>query len=341
MHDQSTTHVELVCKQCNAIFTVPRWRMRSTTTPQFCSLVCRHKWHAPVPHVCAHCGKSFLTHISANRQYCSIECKGVASREREQRTCPQCGTVFTCKPSELKMYCSPHCAGVATGFKERNDYPTRICEQCGKEFAWKGFGAGRFCSHKCLRTPKSSGKRTCARCGTTFICRPSSKQLYCSIRCATQESPLRGPRNGMWKPPVELTCQVCGKTYTRQPSKAKRSRTCSPRCRQALVVLTMPRISSIEIALCNALERAGLKPTTQYAIDWYVVDLAFPEQHLAVECDGTYWHGTPRQQAKDRQKDNYLRNVGWQVLRFDEARIRNNLQDCVQDVLTALSRNTG
>ena len=43
------------------------------------------------------------------------------------------------------------------------------------------------------------------------------------------------------------------------------------------------------------------------------VDLAFPEQRVAIEYDGA-WHGEPGQLARDRRRLNALDAAGWTVL---------------------------
>lgn len=42
---------------------------------------------------------------------------------------------------------------------------------------------------------------------------------------------------------------------------------------------------------------------------------------LAIECDHSRWHHRPRQRARDRIRDKYLRRHGWQVLHFTETDI--------------------
>ncbi len=86
-----------------------------------------------------------------------------------------------------------------------------------------------------------------------------------------------------------------------------------------------------------ALVARGLEPQGQYSVVPFWIDIAFPSVKLAIECDGDYWHGNKRQQAKDRQKDGYLRRRGWHVLRITETQIKTDIDECVAKVATFLS----
>lgn len=73
---------------------------------------------------------------------------------------------------------------------------------------------------------------------------------------------------------------------------------------------------------------AGLAPVPQHTIrdeeGTFVarVDLAFPEQRIAVEYDGA-WHGGPGQFAKDRRRLNRLVAAGWTVIHLTAADLRD------------------
>jgi very-short-patch-repair endonuclease len=47
------------------------------------------------------------------------------------------------------------------------------------------------------------------------------------------------------------------------------------------------------------------------------VDIAYPPMRLAIEVDGVT-HNDPKQQAKDRMRDQRLRSLGWSVFRISE-----------------------
>jgi len=97
------------------------------------------------------------------------------------------------------------------------------------------------------------------------------------------------------------------------------------------------RPTSIERALRAALEAAGVSALPEYIVGPYAIDLALPEQRIAIEADGDYWHGRPQQRAVDARKDAALTAVGWRVLRFKGSEIEANVDRCVAAVLTALA----
>jgi very-short-patch-repair endonuclease len=53
-----------------------------------------------------------------------------------------------------------------------------------------------------------------------------------------------------------------------------------------------------------------------YRVGAYLVDIAFPEQRVAIEIDGWAFHSDQEAFQKDRSRQNWLALHGWQVLRF-------------------------
>lgn len=67
----------------------------------------------------------------------------------------------------------------------------------------------------------------------------------------------------------------------------------------------------------------------------FVCDFVIAKYHLVIECDGTYWHSSPEQKAKDGRKDHWLTTHGYKVLRLTEEKIRNDLSWCRESILMA------
>jgi DNA mismatch endonuclease (patch repair protein) len=82
-------------------------------------------------------------------------------------------------------------------------------------------------------------------------------------------------------------------------------------------------------------------------------DLAFTRWRIAVFVDGRFWHGHPdfftpgksgdywdakiaRTQERDRLANEALGSVGWQVLRFWDFEVEDDLDRCADEVVAAL-----
>ena len=93
--------------------------------------------------------------------------------------------------------------------------------------------------------------------------------------------------------------------------------------------------TSPEMELRRVLWHAGLRYRVQYKVPGLPrrkVDIAFPGRKIAVQVDGCFWHGCPehgraprrnsewwqwkiaRNQARDRDTDHRLTDLGWTVI---------------------------
>ncbi|WP_257009461.1 endonuclease domain-containing protein [Bacillus sp. 7884-1] len=79
--------------------------------------------------------------------------------------------------------------------------------------------------------------------------------------------------------------------------------------------------SPIERQLYDALMLIGYAVPTQIHCGKYRIDLALIGPRIAIECDGKAYHSSPKAKARDRRKDKYLKENGWQVLRFSGRQI--------------------
>ena len=57
---------------------------------------------------------------------------------------------------------------------------------------------------------------------------------------------------------------------------------------------------------------------------------------LDIECDGEEYHTLPEALTKDRQRNNQLNSLGWNVLRFTGEEIHRTLQDCFGTIETTI-----
>jgi very-short-patch-repair endonuclease len=65
--------------------------------------------------------------------------------------------------------------------------------------------------------------------------------------------------------------------------------------------------------------------------DAYVIDFAFPNEKLVVECDGEPWHEKCRVPGENEKMDLFFKNNGWKVLR-----VNFNIKDIQGSLINAL-----
>lgn len=67
----------------------------------------------------------------------------------------------------------------------------------------------------------------------------------------------------------------------------------------------------------------------QHIIDQYIVDFVCLEKHLVIEIDGKY-HTTDEQQESDRVRENHLKSLGYNVVRFSNEEVTNNIEQVIE-----------
>ena len=99
----------------------------------------------------------------------------------------------------------------------------------------------------------------------------------------------------------------------------------------------LPPMTPIEWLLYDAMMELGLAPRSQYGIERFRADFAFPEARLTVECDGRAWHDAQR----DARRDALLGKLGWEVVRFTGSEIwrdAKGVADAVRSLLADRAR---
>ena len=76
--------------------------------------------------------------------------------------------------------------------------------------------------------------------------------------------------------------------------------------------LAAPRISQPQIELFKMVQKKYPTAVMEYPVLDYCLDVAVPEEKIAFEYDGSYWHD----QEKDKLRDSVLERSGWKVFRF-------------------------
>ena len=99
--------------------------------------------------------------------------------------------------------------------------------------------------------------------------------------------------------------------------------------------------SELERRFLSIARRAGLPPPRSgERLCGYRVDFHWPELGLVVETDGLRYHRTAAQQARDRERDQWLTAAGLTVLRFTHEQVAR-APGQVSEVLATVARRLG
>ena len=81
--------------------------------------------------------------------------------------------------------------------------------------------------------------------------------------------------------------------------------------------------------------RLGLKFRRQVPFGPYILDFLCSKAKLNIELDGSQ-HGTPEAVMADKKRDNYLRSLGYAVLRYSNLEVLRNTDGVAEDILEHL-----
>lgn len=98
--------------------------------------------------------------------------------------------------------------------------------------------------------------------------------------------------------------------------------------------------SPIELKLLGALKKLGVECITQYKIGPYRADIFIDSKYrkIVVECDGEEFH---KDKEKDAKRDEYMRQKGFDVMRFTGSEIHRESELCAQTIITQISEIYG
>jgi very-short-patch-repair endonuclease len=80
----------------------------------------------------------------------------------------------------------------------------------------------------------------------------------------------------------------------------------------------------------------GFKFRRQYGIGIYSVDFCCPDQRLVVEIDGDSHYLDANVIAKDKERQNYIEELNFKVLRFTNKEIMENIEGVLLTITRAL-----
>lgn len=89
------------------------------------------------------------------------------------------------------------------------------------------------------------------------------------------------------------------------------------------------------IALLRAAGLTGWR--AHYRLGGYELDLAFPDEQVAIEVDGWAWHHDVERFRRDRQRQNAVVLAGWTVLRFTWHDLTQRPDEVVAEIRAAIN----
>lgn len=239
--------------------------------------------------VCLQCGITFLKEgWRVNRSpnhYCSRECSALG--HRKQWACIGCGTLLDAYGRTGRRLKRHLCDDCRRGWRRKYDYETRSCLHCGTEFE--------------VVLSKKNNRFT---------------QKFCSHKCSTDyRDYASGPDHCRYNS-IEISCQTCGNSFTVQAYRQTTAKFCSRACQRH------PQISALEEQTAAELERRGLLYDRQIKLKPFTPD--FLVGQTMIEVDGDYWHLMPEVAEKDKRKDLFYREHGFDVIHIWGHEIRDN-----------------
>ena len=91
--------------------------------------------------------------------------------------------------------------------------------------------------------------------------------------------------------------------------------------------------SPIEEILFDELRFLGHMPETQIPVGPYFIDMGYPKKKIGVECLGENWHKTQKQIEYDNERNEFLREQGWEIMYFDGSNIYKNPEPIADEIV--------
>jgi very-short-patch-repair endonuclease len=100
--------------------------------------------------------------------------------------------------------------------------------------------------------------------------------------------------------------------------------------------------TEFEVILWSRLRKrqcGGHRFVRQFSVGAYIVDFYCPKKRLVVELDGAQ-HAEVENRYYDQERTKYLNHLELKVLRFWNSEINTNLEDVLDEILSALEEIT-
>lgn len=183
------------------------------------------------------------------------------------------------------------------------------CENCEIEHLGE-YGSGRFCSNKCARGFSTKNKRKEINNKVSIKLTKSFNQKLKSCTCIICHKEFFKIRKAKT---CSITClNVVKKLNSRAGAKTKTKNKTHSGWHNRRGEQSYPEKYFTD--LFNKENISGYIPERKVG-KWFI-DFAFEDKKIAVEIDGRQ-HKDEDRKKSDNEKDEFLRNLGWSVIRID------------------------
>jgi very-short-patch-repair endonuclease len=228
------------------------------------------------------------------------------------------------------------------------------CKWCDKQLTdsqvysyLRGKSKGNSCSGRCAMlifsynnkdkyiTPlkeRKAFKHVCENCNIEFI-NNTKNSRFCGNKCAGTLSSIRMKLNNpMFKEENRIKVSNTLKRIKHKPLIQGGNGRAATIQQLKLYNELIKHDNSFEMEL---IERTGDYAKKFKAPSHYKIDVASRIHKLAIEVDGSS-HNSLKIKECDNRKDKFLTFKNWKVLRLSNSQIDNELQNCVQMVLSMI-----
>jgi very-short-patch-repair endonuclease len=202
---------------------------------------------------------------------------------------------------------------------EKFDYLMKTCKICakGKKSSIQKKNMSEIHCRYCFKITENKN-RTCENCSKTKKC----------IVCKKHKEKNEFKTND---------CLICNECLDTKLHEERKKKFYSNRF--------MPIISKLQKRVFEEIKKkfCTFNVEIEYHVDFYSIDIAFPDKKLGIEVDGDYWHGNPcvfnvfnkhqiERKKHDIKKQKYLENRGWKIIRFWENDFNKDLASCLSKI---------
>ena len=192
----------------------------------------------------------------------------------------------------------------------------------------------------------------CIHCGKTVIATTKWERdlarrgrAYCSIECKKEEHRRRSSETMARTNRVHASARMKTKNPMHRPEIREKVKTTLRAMQWSPIIRGGnghgPTIQETLLACALGWETNVVVPTNQGRGSGYPtcykIDVGNSLLKIGVEVDGSS-HSTKERQSQDQKKESFLNSIGWTVLRFSNQQVTERLAECVQTVLSTISK---